>query len=132
MFTLNDILSQALNQHKTILSEQPTGCNVINMGVKIQQFNERIEILNTTKGGSYYKECNDNEYSYFIENGWKIGCVKLSIQNCLYKLKLIENKIKTEVNTRKNDKHIQNLKNKRELALCKHAELQLKLKSILN
>ena len=78
MFTLNDILSQALNQHKTILSEQPTGCNVINMGVKIQKFNERIEILNMGKGGSYYKECNPIEYSYFKESGWNIGCVKLA------------------------------------------------------
>jgi|TARA_R110000824_G_scaffold76879_2_gene194713 hypothetical protein len=132
MYSLIEILNQATNQNNSVVNIQPIGYNVINMGVKIQQFNERIEILNTTKGGSYYKECNDNEYSYFTENGWKIGCVKLSIQNCLYKLKLIENKIKTEVNTRKNDKHIQNLKNKRELALCKHAELQLKLKSILN
>ena len=132
MFTLNDILSQALNQHKTILSVQPTGCNVINMGVKIQKFNERIEILNMGKGGSYYKECNPIEYSYFKESGWNIGCVKLGISNCLYKLELIENKIKTEVNTRKNDKHIKNLKNKREQALHKYAELQLKLKSIIN
>jgi hypothetical protein len=132
MYSLIEILNQAINQNNSVVNIQPIGYNVINMGVKIQQFNERIEILNTTKGGSYYKECNDDEYSYFIENGWKIGCVKLSIQNCLYKLKLIENKIKTEVNTRKNDKHIKNLKNKRELALCKHAELKLKLKSILN
>ena len=28
----------------------------------------------------------------------------------MFKLGLIENRIKTEVNTRKNDKHIQNLK----------------------
>ena len=102
------------------------------MGVKIQKFPTRIEILNCSKGGSYYKECNDEEYSFFTEYGWDIGCVKLAIHNCIHKLSLIENKIKTEVNTRKNDKHIQNLKNKRELVLCKHAELQLKLKSIIN
>ena len=44
---------------------------------------------------------------------------------------LIEERIKKEVNTRKNDKHIQNLKNKREKALQKHAELKLKLNQLL-
>jgi|TARA_R110000824_G_scaffold182_3_gene829 hypothetical protein len=133
MYSLIDIFDQAMNQERAVINvAKNMGLSVIRMGVKIQKFNDRIEILNTGKGGSYYKECSENEYYYFINSGWKIGCIRLCIHNCLHKLKLIENKIKTEVNTRKNDKHIKNLKNKRELALYKHAELQLKLKSILN
>jgi len=133
MYTLKEILNQAItNNVVQIDNTDSPSFNVIRMGVKIQKFNNRIEILNTSKGGSYYKECDEEEYSFFTDYGWKTGCVKLAIHNCIHKLKLIENKIKTEVNTRKNDKHIQNLKNKRELVLCKHAELQLKLKSIIN
>ena len=132
MYTLKEILHQAINQHKTVVNEQTIGFNVIKMGVKIQKFDNRIEIRNTTKGGSYYSECTEIEYSYFKESGRKVGCVKLGISNCLHKLELIENKIKNEVNTRKNDKHVQNLKIKRERALHKYAMLQLKLKSIIN
>ena len=134
MYSLKEILSQAVGTTRVVKinNAPPFSYNVIKMGVKIQKFPTRIEILNCSKGGSYYKECNDEEYSFFTEYGWDIGCVKLAIHNCIHKLRLIENKIKTEVNTRKNDKHIQNLKNKREFVLCKHAELQLKLKSILN
>jgi len=97
------------------------------MGVKIQKFANHIEIMNTAKGGSYYSECDKIEYSYFQEGGWKVGCVKLGISNCLHKLELIENKIKNEVNTRKNDKHIQNLKNKRESILIKYSKHNNKL-----
>jgi len=132
MYTLNEILHQARNQHGQVINEQSVGFNLIKMGVKIQKFNNRIEIMNTTKGGDYYSECTEIEYSYFYEGGWKVGCIKLGIANCLHKLGLIEIKIKNEVNTRKNDKHIQNLKNKREQALHKYSMLQLKLKSIIN
>ena len=132
MYSLKEILHQASEQNQAVISDQPVGFNVIKRGVKIQKFSDRIEILNTGKGGSYYKECTPIEYSYFYENGWNVCCVKLGISNCLHKLDLIETKIKNEVNTRKNDKHIKNLKNRREVALNKYAELQLKLKSIIN
>ena len=111
MYSLKEILSQAVGTTRVVKinNAPPFSYNVIKMGVKIQKFPTRIEILNCSKGGSYYKECNDEEYSFFTEYGWDIGCVKLAIHNCIHKLSLIENKIKTEVNTRKNDKHIQNL-----------------------
>jgi hypothetical protein len=43
---------------------------------------------------------------------------------------LIEDKIKTELNTRKNDKHIQNLKSRREALLQKYANLKIKLNKL--
>ena len=132
MYNIREIFDQAINSEKSIITKMPNGCNVVYKGVKIQMFPDRIEILDMSRGGDYYKVVSQDIYSLFYKNGWILGCLKLSIINCIYKLKLIESKIKTEVNTRKNDKHIKNLKNKRELALCKHAELQLKLKSILN
>ena len=132
MYTLKEILHQAMNQNEPVFSDQPIGFNVMKMGVKIHKFSDEIRIMNTTKGGDYYTECTQIEYSFFKESGWNVGCIKLGISNCLHKLELIENKITNEVNTRKNDKHIQNLKNKREQALHKYAELQLKLKSIIN
>ena len=58
------------------------------------------------------------------------GTIKLSISNCKHKLELIEDKIKTELNTRKNDKHIQNLKSRREALLQKYANLKIKLNKL--
>ncbi len=131
MYTLEQIFNQAFKSNNSVKSEMPKGICIIHNGVKIQKFDDRIEILNLGKGGSYYKVCNKFEYDFFKYNGWSTGCLILSIENCKHKLMLIEERIKKEVNTRKNDKHIQNLKNKREKALQKHAELKLKLNQLL-
>tara|TARA_R100000541_G_scaffold42194_2_gene49503 strand:- start:201 stop:581 length:381 start_codon:yes stop_codon:yes gene_type:complete len=124
MYTLEDIYTEALNTSHTPVSD---GQSLIRKGVKIQWFNNKIEILNMGKGGSYYQECNKKEYKFFTDFGWKIGCVHIGIENCLHKLNLIEAKIKSEVNTRKNDKHIKRLKNKRSAILVKYASYKLKL-----
>tara|TARA_R100000935_G_scaffold31227_2_gene51752 strand:- start:545 stop:952 length:408 start_codon:yes stop_codon:yes gene_type:complete len=131
-YTLDELFDEAKNQVNSVKNTLPLGECIISKGVKIQKFSDHIEILNMSKGGSYYAQCTPREYLFFIKDGWNIGCVKLSIENCLYKLSLIEEKIKNEVNTRKNDKHIQNLKNKRDSVLHKYSTLQLKLKSIIN
>ena len=97
------------------------------MGVKIQKFNDYIEILNCSKGGDYFSSFNDEEYKIILKEGWKVGCIKTAMNNCLHKLNLIESKMKIEVNTRKNDKHIQNLKNRRESILIKYSKHNNKL-----
>ena len=132
MFSIKEVYIQALEDKTAIHQVLQNGESIINMGVKIQKFNDYIEILNCSKGGDYFSSFNDEEYKIILKEGWKVGCIKTAMNNCLHKLNLIESKMKIEVNTRKNDKHIQNLKNKRERALHKYAELQLKLKSIIN
>jgi hypothetical protein len=52
------------------------------------------------------------------------------MSNCVHKLGIIEERIKKELNTRKNDKHIQNLKTRRETLLNKYAQLKQKLNQI--
>ena len=109
MYSLEEILNQAIKDEKGVVSEMPIGFNIISKGIKIKKFSDRIEILDMNRGGDYYKEIDPLNYKIFYEQGWKIGCLRMAIINCVFKLKLIEEKIKTEVNTRKNDKHIQNL-----------------------
>ena len=101
-------------------------------GAKIQKFSDKIEILNMGRGGDYFMELNEEEYNFFSENGWSIGVEQLMLNNYMFKLGLIENRIKTEVNTRKNDKNIQNLKNRREKILQKYTERKQKLNLKLN
>ena len=52
--------------------------------------------------------------------------------NCKRKLNLIEQRIKKEVNTRKNDKHIQKLKTTRENLLIKYSKRNKQLNLITN
>ena len=54
------------------------------------------------------------------------------MMNCKRKLDLIEERIKREVNTRKNDKHIQRLKTSRENLLIKYSKRKKQLKQLTN
>lgn len=130
MFKRKDIMIQALEDPKSIKNVLPKGVSVIGRGVKIQQFDDGIQILNMGKGGDYFKECSDEEYDFFYRDGWRKGCTQVSMSNCLHKLAIIESRIKTELNTRKNDKHIQNLKNRRETLLNKYTNLKTELNNL--
>lgn len=130
MYSLEDIWQQAIGDASAVRQRVPKGELIIGSGVRIQRFGDRIEMLNMNKGGDYYKILDEDEYNIFYHGGWKRGSVNLSISNCLFKLGLIEDKIKTEVNTRKNDKHIQNLKNRRENILNKYTKLKQKLNQL--
>ncbi len=130
MYSLEEIWAQASGDASAVRQRVPKGELIIGSGVRIQRFGDRIEMLNMNKGGDYYKILDEDEYNIFYHGGWKRGSVNLSISNCLFKLGLIEDKIKTEVNTRKNDKHIQNLKNRRENILNKYTKLKQKLNQL--
>ena len=130
MFKRKDIMTQALEDPKSIKNVLPKGVSVIGRGVKIQQFDDGIQILNMGKGGDYFKECSNEEYDFFYRDGWRKGCTQVSMSNCLHKLSIIESRIKTELNTRKNDKHIQNLKNRRETLLNKYTNLKSELNKL--
>ena len=127
---LHYIFEEAVNDRKAIITETKKGISIIANGIKIQKFNDRIEILNMGKGGDYFQECSIEEYDYFYDDGWLVGCYKVKVDNCLHKLKIIEENIKVEVNTRKNDKHIQNLKTRRENILQKYTINKNKLNQI--
>ena len=123
-------MKQALEDNKSIKNILPKGISVIGRGVKIQEFDDGIQILNMGKGGDYFKECSNEEYDFFYRDGWRKGCTQVSMSNCLHKLSIIESRIKTELNTRKNDKHIQNLKNRRETLLNKYTNLKTELNKL--
>ena len=127
MYSLFNLFDQAKQAHKSIHMKTEKVESVINNGAKIQKFPDRIEILNMGKGGDYFSECNEKEYNFFTKNGWSAGTEYLLISNYEFKLQLIQDRIKEEINTRKNDKHIQNLKNRREKILNKYTKRKRKL-----
>jgi len=126
-YSLQEIYEQAKQDHGSIQTTMSRGESIINMGVKLQKFPSHIELLNCSKGGDYFQELTENEYEVFFNEGWKRGCVITAMSNCKHKLDLIENKMKIEVNTRKNDKHIQNLKTRRDSILNRYAKHKIKL-----
>ena len=130
MYNLKDVWLQAESDPMAVKQKYGNHETITGVGVKLQMFSDRIEIFNLSKGGNYYKECDEAEYECFYSYGWKEGKIRLAIMNCLFKLNLIEQKIKTEVNTRKNDKHIQNLKNRRESILNKYTKHKQKLNQL--
>ena len=119
MYSKKDIFNQALKDD-TIYYHRNGGISMINLGVKINKFPSKLEILNCSKNGDYYQELTDEEYQIFYAHGWEKGCRLLALSNCKRKVDLIQYKMKTEVNTRKNDKFIKNLKTKRDLIIKKY------------
>tara|TARA_R110000765_G_scaffold127724_1_gene225775 strand:+ start:1041 stop:1457 length:417 start_codon:yes stop_codon:yes gene_type:complete len=132
MLSIEEVYNQALEDTNAIQELKPLGFSVINYGVKIQKFLSKTEILNCSRSGDYFQECNEEEYQLFFIHGWRKGGIRLSMMNCKRKLDLIEERIKREVNTRKNDKHIQRLKTSRENLLIKYSKRKKQLKQITN
>ena len=127
MHSIEEIYKQALEDSSGYHS---LNGSVINYGVKIQNFPSKTEILNCSRNGDYFQECNDEEYQLFFIHGWIKGGLRLSMMNYKRKLDMIEYKIRNEVNSRKNDKHIQKLKSSRENLLIKYSNRQKQLNQI--
>jgi len=132
MYSIEEIYQQAEQDINSIKVSKTNGNSVLNYGVKIQKFPARTEILNCSRSGDYFKECNHEEYDLFFKYGWREGGIRLSMMNCKRKLDMIEERIRNEVNTRKNDKHIQKLKTTRENLLLKYSKRKQQLNLITN
>jgi hypothetical protein len=126
MYTLSDIYKQAVDD-ETLNIQRNGSVSMINLGVKIQKFPSKTEILNCAKNGDYFQELSLEEYKIFFTKGWVVGCVTIAINNCIRKLKMIQKSMKEEVNTRKNDKYIKNLKTKREFVMNRYSYYSQKL-----
>ena len=127
MHSVEEIYQQALEDKDAY---QSIDGSVINYGVKIQSFPSQTEILNCSRNGDYFQVCNEDEYELFFIHGWIKGGLRLSMMNYKRKLDMIEDKIRNEVNTRKNDKHIQKLKTNREELLIKYSNRQQQLNKL--
>jgi len=101
---------------------------IIKLGILLYKYpSGAIEILNTTKGGDYFQELTSKEYQHFYNHGWKKGVLLTSLGNYERKIKIIEGRIQSEMNSRKNDKYIKRLKNSREKIMRKYSERKQQL-----
>ena len=126
MYNISDIYRQA-RLDETMQIVRNNNVSYINVGVKISRYASKTEILNCSRNGDYYDEISSDEYRMFYSKGWEAGCIILAISNCVRKLKMIQQKMQEEVNSRKNDKFIKNLKTKREFVMNKYSYYSQKL-----
>jgi len=110
MYKLTDIFNQADNDEVSINIDGLGYEARLRQGIKITREGQDVQILNTTRGGLFYDEITSEQYQTFFEYGWVIGVYRLTLVNYRRRLELIEKKMKQEVNTRKNDKHIKSMK----------------------
>ena len=131
MYNISDIYKQAKSDDAMKIVRHDN-ISYINVGVKISKFPSKTEILNCSRNGDYFQEISTDEYNMFYSNGWEAGWVILAISNCVRKLKMIQQKMQEEVNSRKNDKFIKNLKTKREFVMKRYSYYTQKLIKLKN
>jgi len=130
MYKLIEVYRQAETDEVSIKTDGPGYEGRVRQGIKITKENNIVNIFNTTKG-VFYQEITSEEYETFLEYGWVIGIHKMSLRNKKRKLNLIENKMRSEVNSRKNDKHIKSLKKYRKEILKEYIRITKKLNLLL-
>ena len=129
MYSLKDIYRQAKEDRLCFNPSDYERQGFVKNGVMLNKFGDIIEILNTTRG-DYYKEITSDQYEYFHTHGWSKGSLMVAIDNCSSKLKLIDKKIQTEMNSRKNDKYIRGLKSARQRILLSYSKRKRQLKNL--
>jgi hypothetical protein len=131
-YTIEEVLSQAIEDHYTSSLDNDGCIAKILYGIRIEQSKSsgNITIHNTTKGGDYYTLVNEDDFKLFLEKGWRFGVFSLALSNYRSKLDIIERKIREEVNSRKNAKHIQSLKTNRQRIMNRFSKVSLKLNKI--
>jgi len=83
-------------------------------GIKIVNRDGQISIYNTTVGEDYYIEITGSEYLIFEHDGWRVGCWKMVLENCIERLDVVERKIRYDTNNKRSLKTVQRLKDERE------------------
>jgi hypothetical protein len=130
MYKLTDIFNQA-NTDEVSINIDGVGYEArLRQGIKITKEDNTFHIFNTTIG-VFYQEISEEQYQTFYEYGWVIGVHKLALINYKRKLRVVENKMRNEVNTRKNDKHIKTLKKARLSLIESYRRASNKLNKLL-
>ena len=93
-------------------------------GIKITKIDNDIKIFSTSNARYMYHEMKDNQYILFHQLGFKEGVHTIVKKQYEGKIRLVNEKIKTEINTRNNKKHYDSLKLKRETLINKYSNLK--------
>ena len=125
---IKDVFTQANIDPNTIRLDTENHNSRILHGVKIieDKLSGDIVILDTTRGGEYYKEITEEQYTFF-QKGWRIGVYKTRLQVYKEKLNYIEQKIVDELNNKNNETQLRLLKQAKDRTIKNYFKLTQKL-----
>jgi len=87
--------------------------SIMYMGIKIEKRDGDIRLLNTKRGGNFYKEVTEDEYDMFFENGFLLGVYNVVKRNTERSLNVVTETINEELTGTRNEKKYEYLKTKR-------------------
>ena len=125
---LESVFEEALlDDYGGVLDDKGVEARIV-LTVKIVRDRESgvIEILNTAKGGEYYKEITEDEYKIFREKGWRYGIYVVYLSNCRLKLDMLEVRINEHMNDKVRNT-IDALQERRKTILNNYTKIKLKL-----
>jgi hypothetical protein len=134
MRSLEDIFKEALNDSYSAILDTPYVEARLVFGVKIVRDKESglIEILNTTRGGDYYKEITQKEYQEFYVNGWRYGVYDVSLSNYRRKLDMIDYNVNEAILNLASKKEIEGFHIRRKNIMNRYAKISNKLNLLNN
>jgi hypothetical protein len=134
MRSLEDIFKEALNDSYSAILDTPYVEARLVFGVKIVRDRESglIEILNTTRGGDYYKEITQKEYQEFYVNGWRYGVYDVSLSNYRRKLDMIDYNVNEAILNLASKKEIEGFHIRRKNIMNRYAKISNKLNLLNN
>ena len=134
MRSLEDIFKEALNDSYSAILDTPYVEARLVFGVKIVKDRESglIEILNTTRGGDYYKEITQKEYQEFYVNGWRYGVYDVSLSNYRRKLDMIDYNVNEAILNLASKKEIEGYHIRRKNIMNRYAKISNKLNLLSN
>ena len=134
MRSLEDIFKEALNDSYSAILDTPYVEARLVFGIKIVRDKESglIEILNTTRGGDYYKEITQKEYQEFYVNGWRYGVYDVSLSNYRRKLDMIDYNVNEAIANLASKKEIEGYHIRRKNIMNRYAKISNKLNLLNN
>lgn len=99
--------------HKSTRLDTPQYKSMIFKGIKVENRDGDIRVLNTKLNGDFYQEISEEEYDTFYRIGFEQGCYEMCLSNYKRSLNVIIRSIRDEIGNRNNQKHYQYLKSMR-------------------
>jgi len=124
-----EIYNQAYNDGLSIRITTKDSVSLVFRGVKVENKNDNIRILNMGKGGDFYREVTQEQYKIFFDKGFRQGVYEVNTSNYKDTLDMLSTKIRNEVASRNNLKHYNMLKEYRNMIMQKLSEI-IKLKAV--
>ena len=97
-------------------------------GYKIEKSDGGIQMLRPV--GEHYEELTGRGCELICNKGWRNGIYTLLLYQYQQELEVISDKIRSEVNTRRNDKHLRSLKKSRERITKDYAKISKQINNI--